>query len=286
MKWRSMVLHVVIVLLSCSVLDTGGMALAGPAERSGWYVNVGAGMNWISSMKQKGWNQDTTCYPDDACTGQAPGGGYRWSYALDADLGSVLEIAVGRMFGDLRLDLSVSQQVNGMNQEFVNITYLDGSAITPAENSNYTQSSTATMDDLTTRTLLLNAYYDFPLAQSRITPYLGAGIGLSYVELSGLFFHSEYSCGNGCGRPAREYNSLQDTILSDTVFSGRLYVGADYSLNDRFLLGLKLSYSLVDDIADTSGYAEHPIPGLISRTEISGMGHRSLMLTLRYLFDD
>ena len=45
-----------------------------------------------------------------------------------------------------------------------------GSATTPLLGSSYESSATARVDDLTTRTLSANVYYDFPLARSRITP--------------------------------------------------------------------------------------------------------------------
>lgn len=274
------------VLGVCVALGVSGQGMAGESQRSGWYAGAGAGVNWISDMEQAGWNRDTICYPTDDCTGKASIGGYRWFYDLDAGRGSLFEIVIGRMFGNLRLELSANQRENDIDQEFTGITFLDGSAIMPDTTGNYTSSSTTTIDDLRTRTLLLNVYYDFPLAQSRITPYLGAGVGLSFVKLSGLFFSSEYSCTSGCDADLspEEYNSRQDESLSDTVFSRHLYAGADYSLDDRFLLGLKLSYSLVDDIRDKGRYLEHPIPDQINRTKISDMDHWSLTLGLKYLF--
>ena len=284
LEWRRIA---IVVLGVCIVLGVPGQGVADEPQRSGWYVGAGAGMNWIADMEQAGWNRDHICYPNDDCTDRASIGGYRWFYNLDADRGSLLEIVIGRMFGNLRLELSANRQENDVDQEFTGITYLDGSAIMPAATSNYTSSSTTTIDDLRTSTLLLNVYYDFPLARSRITPYLGAGVGLSYVKLSGLFFRSEYSCTNGCNASpsaAEYYNSWQDENLSDTVFSKHLYAGADYSLSDRFLLGMKLSYSMIDDIMDKGRYIEHPIPGLLNRTKIKDMDHWSLTLGLKYLF--
>ena len=142
------------------------------------------------------------------------------------------------------------------------------------------------IDDLETRSLLLNVYYDFPLEHSKFTPYVGAGVGLSRIKLTGLFFRSEYSCSSGCDAelsPPGAYNSWQDESLTDTVMSKHLYAGADYSLSDRFLLGLKLSYSLVNSMKDRGYYIEHPVPDLPNHTRISDMDHWSLMLDLKYL---
>ena len=80
----------------------------------------------------------------------------------------------------------------------------------------YTQAS---IDHLSVRTLALNAYYDFPDALGGISPYLGGGLGPAFAEVSGVRFSNE---------------------LSDTILAVHLYAGADYSLNDKTLLGLKL----------------------------------------------
>ena len=276
-----------VVLGICILLAVPGQGMAGEPQPSSWYVGAGAGLNWVSDMKQAGWNRDDICYPNNDCTGKASIGGYRWFYDLDADRGSMFEIAIGRRFGNLRLELSVNQRENDLDQEFTGITYLDGSAIVPKEMSSYSSQTTVSIDGLKTRTLLLNIYYDFPLAHSRITPYLGAGVGLSHVRLSGLFFRDEFSCTSGCSATPSEaeyYDSWQDEDLSDTVFSKHLYAGADYNLGDRFLLGLKVSYSLVNDMRDKGRYIEHPIPGQPNHTKISDMDHWSLTLDLKYLF--
>lgn len=287
--WWGRVRLVGAMLGICTLLGWAEKSVAAQPQRSGWYLGAGTGMNWNSGIKQAGWNRDTICYPDEDCAhiGGAPEG-YRWFYDLNADPGAAFEISLGRRFGNVRLELSAAQRRNNIEQQFTNITYLDGSALIGAENSTYESRATTSVDDLMMRTLSLNAYYDFPLAESRIVPYLGAGLGPSFVELSGLFFHSQYSCkdpASDCDRP-EQYNSRQQVDLTDTVLSKHFHAGLDYGLNDSFLLGLKLSYSLVDDLEDTSDYSQHPVPDLTNVTEISGMDHWSLMFGLRYLFGD
>ena len=285
MKLKLLGTGLVHPVLGCLLMvAVPGSGMAAEPRDSGWYVGAGAGVNWISDMKQAGWNRDTVCYPEDDCDDRDVGG-YRWFYDLDADTGSLLEIAVGRSFGNLRLELSASLRENDIDQEFTGITYLDGSTRVAKATSNYSSKTRASVDDLETRTLSLNAYYDFPLEDSRITPYLGAGVGVSYVKLSGLVFEAEYACSAGCDyQPAEYYNSFQDESLSDTVFSKHLHVGADYDLGDGFLLGMKLSYSMVDDMRDKGYYVDHPIPDLPNHTKIRDMDHWSLSLGLKYLF--
>ena len=160
-------------------------APAGEPQRSGWYVGAGVGANWSSDMEQMGHNRDTLCYPNDDCS-HLPGGmpgGYRWRYDLEADTGVAFEAVIGYMFDSVRLELSASQRKNELDQKFSGSSYLDGTSIRDAGND-IRSNSMASIGALTTRTLSLNFYYDFPTVANRIIPYLGAGLGLSFVEVS------------------------------------------------------------------------------------------------------
>ena len=280
--YRIAALLTIIVLFGASA----SQAISEEVDPDGWYIAVGFGANWAPTMKQAGHNRDNTCYPTRDCRHLPDGmpSGYRWYYDLNPGTGAAFELAVGRAFDPVRLELSVSRQTIDLEQQFTRATYLDGSAIVPAENSGYTSSSTASVDGLTVHTLSLNAYYDVSLTRSRVTPYLGAGLGLSFAELSGLRFRSQFVCADDarCERPER-YNGLQDIDLSDTVASAHLHAGADYRLSDRLLLGLKLTYSLVDDIGRRDAYAYHVIPDLTNFTRISGISYWSLLINFKYL---
>ena len=285
MKWVSKAKSVIALLGLGTLLSAPGMA--DDTQRAGWYVGAGAGVNWVSDLKQAGWNRDTICYPVDDCSNKDSIGGYRWFYDLDTDRGSLLELSIGKAMGNLRLELSASRRKNDIDQKFTGITYFDGTQILSNSMSNYTSTTTVSIDDLRTESLQLNAYYDFPNLHSRITPYLGAGIGISRVEIHGLFFKNEYACTQGCNAdlsPPAAYNSSQDNDLRDTVFSRHLHAGADYRLKDNLLLGLKITYSEMDDMRDTGGYIDHPIPDELNHTKISDMDHWSLTLGLKYLF--
>ena len=152
--------------------------------------------------------------------------------------------------------------------------------------------STHFIEDLVTRQVTLNTYYDLPFGPSRITPFLGVGTGMAFVNLTRIFFSIEYSDPSGEGTrydpPLSFYNSKQDTELSDFVFAGHVYAGADYSLNDRAAIGLKAAYSRVDDIEHTGTYEYHPYfetdPSLTYKDTFSAMNHWSLALNVRFLF--
>lgn len=274
------------VLGACSVLGAAGDSAAGEPRRTGWYVGGGVGADWPSTMKQVGHNRDTLCYPDNDCS-HLPGGmpsGYRWRYKLEPDAGVAFEAAVGRMFGPWRVELSAAQRTSDIDQKLSGIGYLDGKPIRSAGND-IRSNAMASIDDLMTRTLSLSLYYDFPRVADCITPYLGGGLGVAFVELSDLRFHTDYT---GTRRPSDlplpSLASRQDVDLSDIVLAKHLYAGADYSLTDKTLLGLKLAYTWVDDIEDRSGYSSHPVEGLTSLTKISGMDHWTLMVTVKYRF--
>ncbi len=286
-------------LAVCALLSAAGAGYAQEAKPSGWYVGAGLGINKASTAEQAGWNRDDICYPEDDCS-HLPGGapeGYRWYYDLEADDGAAFEISLGRTLGAFRLELALAQRKNDFEQKFTGITYLDGSRSVPARDSNYQSALNPDngVDDLTTRTLSLNAYYDFSIAGSRFTPYVGAGVGVSFVELSGVFFDIRYSCKNpstDCDMP-EQYDSRQYEDLSDTVLSTHLHAGLDYRMSDKMQLGLKLTYSMVGDMEDVKGtyvkhpeFAEHPAARLPNFTTISGMNHFSVMFGVKYFFGE
>ncbi len=281
---------ITVALALCAILSTSGASAAQEAKPFGWYVGLGVGINKASGIEQAGHNRDNICYPEDDCShldGGAPDG-YRWYYDLDADDGAAFEISIGRAFGSIRMELALAQRKNDIEQKFTDITYLDGSRIMGRPVSNYQSRASTTIDDLTTRTLSLNTYYDFPLTGSRFTPYLGAGVGVSFVELSGVYFQAWYSCKNpaaDCDMP-EQYNGRQNEDLSDTVFSAHLHAGLDYRVSEKMLVGVKLTYSMVGDMEAKGDYDFHPVPDLTNTTEITGMNHFSLMFGVKYFFGE
>ena len=262
--------------------------------RSGWYIGGGIGVNWTYPIDQAGWNRDTYCYPDsDSCAMPGPSAdiqGYRWMYDLDMDAGSAFEISVGRMFNRWRLELSAAQRNNAIEQKFKSVTFLDGSVDTPPSGNTVTSNAMARIDDLTTRTLSVNAYYDFTDVFERITPYVGVGLGVAFVEISGVHFSARYEDTADPARDLSEFNSSQDADISDTVFVGHFYAGTDYSLTDQTLLGVKLTYSLMGDVEHTGTYSDASDacagPAFPNHNTFSGPRQFSVMFTAKYLFGD
>ena len=288
----------VLAMTICLIL--GSVTEAGAQERrtSGWYISGGLGGNLAYGLDQVGSNTESTCYPTSACfemiLRDIPG--YRWRYDPSADRGIGFDAAVGRVFDRTRIEVSYAHRKNQVDQgPPLEITYLDGST---AGASSFLglglvqATSEYFIEDLVTRMVSLNAYYDLPFGPQRITPYVGVGTGIAFVDLTRIFFAIEYSDPSGEGThydpPLAFYNSKQDTELSDMVFAGHVYAGADYSLNGRAAVGLKAAYSRVDDVEHTGTYEYHPHfdtdPSLTNKNTFSATNHWSLTLNVRFRF--
>ncbi len=280
------------ILILCPIV---GVAAQGP-PRSGWYLGGGIGSNWASDMDQEGWNRDPLCYPTDACFDADPVPeipGYRWRYDIAAAAGAAFEVAAGRMFDRTRLELSLAQRKNGLDQMFRSITDYDGTPIEERRGGTVVSNSRASIDNRTVRTLALNAYYDFPVADRALfSPYVGAGLGPAFVKVSGVRFSSDYANTSG-NAPAYDpplsfYNSRQDADLSAMILAGHLHADVDYNLTDKTLLGLKLTYSMMGNVEDSSGYSLHPLhgrdPDFPNHNAFTGARYWTLKFTVKHLF--
>ena len=259
---------------------------------NGWYLGASLGGNWGSTLDQEGWNQEGTCYPDEACFDQDPMpsvSGYRWRYDIDLDSGAAFEIHAGRIFGRGRLELAISQHRNQATQVFKGIGYYDGSPILPRPGGTVSSGSQASVDNFNSRSILLNAYYDFPGAWARISPYFGAGIGVASLEMAGVSFSSDYRdpAGGTYDPPLSYYNSTQNGDFRETRFAWRLYAGADYRLGANLLLGLKLTYAASGDFEDTGNYDTHPFhaqdPDFTNTNSFGGPRDLTLAVTVKRL---
>lgn len=277
-----------ITLASTAAAQNSSPSAAG----AGWYIGAGLGANWGSTLEQEGWNQENYCYPDSACFDRDPipsVSGYRWSYDIDLDAGAGFEVFAGRRFGATRLELAVTVQRSDANQQFTGITYLDGAPILPRPGGTVVSNSRAYVDNFNSRSMTLNAYYDFPNAWGHVTPYVGAGLGLASLELAGVHFSADYQdpAGESYDPPLSFYNSIQNSDFGDTRLKWAVYAGADFPMATGLLLGIKLSYSRAGDFEDTGTYQIHPFhvhdPDFINTTRLNGPRDFSLAITVKRL---
>lgn len=277
------------------VLSLASDAAAQSGERrSGWYIGGGVGANWASEIEQSGFNRDPLCYPTDACFDQDPRPefpGYRWAYDLDSAGGAMFELSAGYVLRRARLELSFGQRRNDVDQMFSSVTTFDGVALEDRRNSTVTSNTTSSIDDLRVRTLAFNAYYDFRNAATGFSPYVGAGVGPAFVDVRGVRFSDEYfdTAGNGPAHdpPLSSYNASLDADFSDTVLAGHLHAGADFSVNARTALGVKLTWSMLSDAEYTGTYDRHAAqrfnPDFTHTDTFAGTRYWSLQFTVRYV---
>ena len=263
-------------------------------RRSGWYVGGGAGAAWASAIEQTGFNRDPLCYPTDACFDEEPRPefpGYRWAYDLDTAAGALFELSAGYAINRTRLELSFGQRRNGVDQVFSSVTTFDGVALEDRRGSTVTSNTSSSIDNLTVRTLAFNAYYDFRNAASGFSPYVGAGVGPAFVDVRGVRFSDEYfdTAGDATAPdpPLASYNASLDADFSDTVLAGHVHAGADFGLNERTALGVKLTYSILGDAEYTGTYDRHAAqrfdPDFAHTDTFAGTRYWSLLFTVRYV---
>ena len=200
-----------------------GLAPSAAGAEAKWYLGAGTAITLHSGMEQVGWNSDAVCYPTDACFALDPVPsvpGYRWRYAIDAAAGTGLEIALGREFGRLRIEVSATHSRNDLEQEFVYIEYLDGSARVP-RNGSVVADVTISIGNLTTRVVSLDLYRDFAASGARMIPHVGIGLGAVFAKTRDVHFAADYRDTSPAppadDPPLSFYGSDQDVDHADTV---------------------------------------------------------------------
>ena len=94
-------------------------------------------------------------------------------YDIAAAAGAGFEVSAGRFFDRTRLEFSLRQRENGLDQMFRSITEYDGTPLRERSGSSVVSKTQASIDHLTMRTLTVNAYYDFPETFGRDFPIPG-----------------------------------------------------------------------------------------------------------------
>ena len=268
---------------------------AGGWPSSGWYLGGSVGATWAGELDQDGWNRDAICYPDYACFDavRAPAiSGYRWRYGVGASSGVGYEIAVGRIFGRARLELSLAERRHGLDQMFRSLSYYDGTPVVAPLGGTVVSNAQASIDDMRVRTLALHAYHDLAVAYGPIVPYVGIGAGPAFATVRGVRFSARYedvsADAPAYDPPLSFYDGSQEVDLSDTVPAAHLHTGADYVLDSRMRLGLRLSYSILGPVEAFGEYSSHAMhaedPAFRNHTTFTGARDWTLALTLKRRF--
>jgi len=165
----------------------------GHAGDHGYYIQGSLGFNQLSDTDQSG----------------APG-----TVASDYDGGYNISVAVGKKLSSL----------GGLRAE-LELSYSDNDADTIDFSGNGVGNEGNVDGDISSTSLYANVLYDIETA-GKITPYIGAGLGVSFID-------SSIAYG---GAPVR----IDD---SDTAFSAQLIAGAAYELSETLDLTFDARYS-------------------------------------------
>ena len=115
-------------------------------------------------------------------------------------------------------------------------------------------------------------------------------MGPAFVDVRGVRFSDEYfdTAGDGAAHdpPLASYNASLAADFSDTVLAGHVHAGADFGLNDRTALGVKLTWSMLRDAEYTGTYDRHAAhrvdPDFTHTDTFAGTRYWSLLFTVRY----
>ena len=269
---------------------------SGP-PRSGWYVGAALGLNRVSDIDQNGWNRDSFCYPTDACFDLDPRPeipGYRWRYNNEAAAGYAFQISIGRVFSRKRVEFSLAQRANGLDQVFQSVTNFDGVRMEDRPDGTVASNDRASIDRFIARTVSMDVYYDFPLGSAGLSAYLGGGLGAAQAVMSGVHYSNDHketaSNAQAYDPPLSFYNSRQDGNPSDVVVAGSAHAGVDFAVNERAMLGLKLTYSMTGGMDVRSEYSAHPMqsldPDFSGHNSFDGARFWTLALSARRFFSN
>lgn len=169
--------------------------------------------------------------------------------------GTGLGGAVGYRFKDVRFDAEISYFKN----KFDELTFFQPGTTTPVPGPSE-RSPGAFVEG---RAVMFNLYYDIPIRGSRISPYIGAGVGSynAYInDLSPPAFGGFVANGKSSDRFAYQLRSGVTYIASQNL---DLFIGYRYFKGNEF---------------------EYVIPGFPVALRPNGLQSHSLELGLRYQF--
>ena len=174
------------------------------AERPGPYVSGFLGTSFA---------RDTTVNSDDAISGAS------FSDQVTFNPGVYVGGTGGYDFGFLRLEGELSYRHAGIDKVTSNLT---GERFRNVDG------------DVGVFATMFNAYFDMH-NPSRVTPYVGGGIGFATVHISNT---------NGIGN-IQGYTPLYDES-NDTVFASQIGAGLDIAINSRYSLDIGYRYFVTE----------------------------------------
>ena len=287
---------------------------------SGFYLSSDIGLNVASGIDTTGRSNDRASVCDEYinpmfgqvesstasdssgnayssynCTGDNRGATGDWKNNFDSASGILAGAAVGYSFarqssslGGLRVELEYfyRQSNNDETSEVPSAAGESGDKLAQELVQAYDR-----IGSMDSHNIFANLYYDFANT-SRFTPYVGVGggLGITNMEYGSLWQrnHDASRITTGQGLPNAQQiqqnlantGSVEDTILSDTLWGVQFLFGVDYKMTDAMSLGLKGRYVMFDSFDSGDGslvwdpLRGHPPylrrPGASDREHVSG----------------
>ena len=222
-----------------------GVALAQDVEST--RINVGVPTNCDQWLGRATLNDGTSVpLPLEQCQPrELPGS----PNDFDQKAGWLFGVNAGYAFGGLRLEAEYFHRRHG-GEHLPLVVPGDPKQLEFTERSEE-------IDDIRGNHLFANLHYDLGvLKTSKLTPYVGVGLGLMRVEMdySGTSIrNSDPQALLSLGRNpnAAGLISRADEKMKDNLFGFQLIAGLDYALGERHALSLKFRYAnAFDDFAD------------------------------------
>ena len=306
-----------LMLVLAAFVMAPGWAQAG----SGFYISSDIGLNAASGIDTTGRSNDRASVCDEYinpmyaqversgevdsqgnaystynCTGENRGATGDWKSEFDGATGILAGAAVGYSFagqnsslGGLRVELEYFYRQSKYDQS--KVPGGEGESGDKLEEELVrTYDRIGSMDS---HNIFANLYYDFANT-SRFTPYLGigGGVGVTNMEYGSLWARNSradrITTGQGLPIAIQIQNNLastasvEDTILSDTLWGFQFLFGVDYAMTEAMSLGLKGRYVMFDSFDSGDGslvwnplrghppYLRTPEGGATDREHVSG----------------
>ena len=235
---------------------TTGSASAQPA--SGFYLSQEIGLNVAPPVALLGNSTDRASRCDEfinprfaevpGCTDPNRGSGAGWKTTYDRAAGILAGLSAGYRFGGrLRVEAEWFHRESAYDQT-APVTSATGDTFAKLDGE--IQRAEDRIGSLSSQNVFANAYVDFP-GRSRVTPYVGAGvgIGLTALDYGDLWARNPNpaAIGTAAGLPneAEIRRNLAATTTSkqaelhDRLTGYQVLGGVDYAMSDAVSLGIK-----------------------------------------------
>ena len=235
---------------------TPGSASAQPA--SGFYLSQEIGLNVAPAVALLGNSTDRASRCDEfinprfaevpGCTDPNRGSGAGWKTTYNRAAGILAGLSAGYRFGGrLRVEAEWFHRESAYDQT-APVTSATGDTFAKLDGE--IQRAEDRIGSLSSQNVFANAYVDFP-GRSRVTPYVGAGvgIGLTALDYGDLWARNPNpaAIGTAAGLPneAEIRRNLAATTTSkqaelhDRLTGYQVLGGVDYAMSDAVSLGIK-----------------------------------------------